>query len=103
MCCVETSTVNSIVEEVKYRFGKINIGMPVSMDDIAAADKGEHIRKGINNCTRMEKEKKISFALKKAKYMIFKTAREEKINETVKAGRIRRTDKCKYVGIALAG
>ena len=29
MCCVETSTVNSIGEEVKYRYGKINIGMPV--------------------------------------------------------------------------
>ena len=42
----------------------------------------------------MKKEKKISFALKKTKYMIVKTGREEeKINETVKAGRIQRTDK----------
>ena len=29
MCCAETSTVNSIGEEVKYRYDKINIGMPV--------------------------------------------------------------------------
>ena len=28
--------------------------MSVSMDDIATAGKTEHIRKGINNCTRME-------------------------------------------------
>lgn len=28
--------------------------MPVFMGDIATADKLEHIRKGINNCARME-------------------------------------------------
>ena len=50
MCCAETSTVNSIGEEVKYRYGKINVGMPVFMDDIATAGKAEHIRKGIKNC-----------------------------------------------------
>ena len=44
MCCAETSTVNSIGEEVRY--GKINVGMPVFMDDIATAGKVEHIRKG---------------------------------------------------------
>ena len=92
MCCAETSTVNSIAEEVKYSYGKINIEMPVFMDDIATAGKAEHIRKGIKNCTKMEREKKISFGLKKTKYiyMIVKTGREEEeeINETVKAGRI---------------
>ena len=41
MCCAETSTVNSIGEEVKYRYGKINIGMAVFMDDIATAGKAE--------------------------------------------------------------
>ena len=104
MCCAETSTVNSIGEEVKYRYGKINIGMPGFMDDIATAGKAENIRKGINNCAKMEKEKKISFGLKKTKYMIVKTGREEEeeINETVKAGRIRRTDKCKYLGIIIS-
>ena len=104
MCCAETSTVNSIGEEVKYRYGKINIGMPVFMDDIATAGKAEHIRKGISNCARMEREKKISFGLKKTKYMIVKTGREEEeeINETVKAGRIQRTDKCKYLGITIS-
>ena len=81
--------------EKKYRYGKINIGMPVFMDDIATAGKAEHIRKGIKNCARMEKEKKISFGLKKTKYMIVKTGREEEeINETVKAGRIQGKDKC---------
>ena len=45
------------------------------------------------------KGKKISFGLKKANYMIVKTGREqeEEIKETVKAGRIERTDKWKYL------
>ena len=42
MCCAETSTVNSIGEDVKYRYGKINIGIPVFMDDITTAGKAEH-------------------------------------------------------------
>ena len=102
MCCAETFTVSSIGEGVKYSSGKINIGMAVFMDDIATAGKTEHIRKGIKNCVRMEKEKKISFGLKKTKYMIVKTGGEkEEINETVKAGRIQRTDKCKYLGMII--
>ena len=68
----------------------------------ATAGKAEHIMKGINNCARIEKEKKISFGLEKAKYMIVRTGREEEINETVKAGRIQRTDKCKYLGITIS-
>ena len=103
ICSVETFTVTSFGEEVKYRYGKINTGMPVFMDDMATAGKVEHIRKGINNCAKMEKEKKISFGMKKTKYMIVKTGREEEeINETVKAGRIQRTDKCKYLGITIS-
>ena len=36
--------------------------------------------------------------------MIVKTGREEaeEINETVKAGRIQRTDKCKYLGMTIS-
>ena len=103
MCCAETSAVNSIGEEVKYSYDKINIRMPVFMDDIATAGKAEHIRKGINNCARMEKEKKISFGLKKTKYVMVKTGREEKeIHETVKAERMQRTDECKYLGMTIS-
>ena len=63
-------------------------------------DKSE-IKKRKKNCARMEKEKKISFGLKKTNYIIVKTGREEEINETVKAGRIQRTDKCKYLGMTI--
>ena len=64
MRCAETSTVNSIGQEVKYRYYKTNIRMLVFRDDIATTGKTEHIRKGINNCARIEKEKKVSFGLK---------------------------------------
>ena len=33
--------------------------MPVFLEDIAKAGKAEHVRKGINNCARIQKEKKI--------------------------------------------
>ena len=35
------------------------------MDDTARAGNAENIRKGIKNCGRMEKEKKISFGPRK--------------------------------------
>ena len=102
MCCKETSTVISIREKVKYRCDKINIRMPVFMDYIETVGKAEHIRKGINNRAMMEKKQEISFDLKKTRYMIVKTGTVEEINETVKAGRIQRTDKCKYLGITIS-
>ena len=39
---IYVETVNSIGEEVKYRHGKINTGMPLYMDGIATAGKAEH-------------------------------------------------------------
>ena len=41
MCCSETSAVKNIGEEVKYSYGKRNIGMPVFIDDIATAGTAE--------------------------------------------------------------
>ena len=47
-------------EEVKYRYGMINIGMPVFINDIATVGKAEHIRKGIKTVQGWKrKEEKI--------------------------------------------
>ena len=46
--------------------------MSVYMDDIAAAGGIADIRKGIRNCGKMEKEKKMRYELKKTKYMMVK-------------------------------
>ena len=61
------------------------------------------IRKGIRNCREMEKLKKVTYGVKKTKYMVLNTGRdeEEKIEEEVKMGMIGCTDKYKYVGFNL--
>ena len=46
------------MEPVKYQYDKVEIGIPVFMDDIAAVGTAENIRKAIQNCRRMEIEKK---------------------------------------------
>ena len=52
---------------MKYLYGKVEIGMSVFMDDIAAVGKIDDLRKGIQNCRRMEIEKKMIYGLKKTK------------------------------------
>lgn len=42
-----TSKVNNIREKVKYKYSKINVGMPVFMGDMGTTGKAEHIRKSI--------------------------------------------------------
>ena len=45
MCCASASRVNTIQDSVKYQYGKVEIGMPVFMDDIAVVRKADDIRK----------------------------------------------------------
>ena len=60
--------------------------MSVFMDDIAAIEKADDIRKGIQNGRRMEIEKKMMYGLKKTKYMVINAGKEseEVIEERVK-------------------
>ena len=46
--------------------------MSVYIEEIAAARGIAEIRKGIRSCAKMEKEKKMSYGLKKTKYMMAK-------------------------------
>ena len=103
MCCASTSRVNEIQEAVKYQYGKVEIGMPVFMDDIAAVGTADNIRKGIQNCRRMEIEKKMIYGLKKTKYMVINTGKEpeEVIEERVKEGIVQETDIYKYLGMVI--
>ena len=66
MCCKTTSKVNNIAETVQYTYRKIDIEMSVYMGDMASAG-GAEIRKGIRNCSKMEKDKKMRYGLKKTK------------------------------------
>ena len=103
MCCASTSRVNEIQEAVKHQYGKVEIGMPVFMDDIAAVETVDNIRKGIQNCRRVEIEKKMIYGSNKTKYMVINTRKEpeEVIEERVKEGIVQETDICKYLGIVI--
>ena len=89
MCCASTSRVNSIQQAVKYQSGKVEIGMPVFMVDTEEVGTAHNIRKGIQNCRRMETEKKKKInGLKKTKYMVINMGKEpeEVIEERVNKG-----------------
>ena len=76
MSCATTSKVNKLGETVQYSYGKTGIGMLIYIDDIAAAGGIAELRKGIRNCTKMEKEKKMRYGLKKTTYMMVKTEKD---------------------------
>ena len=76
MCCASPSRINEIQEAVKYQYGKVEIGMPVFMDDIAAVRTAYNMRKGVQNCRRMEIEKKMVYGLNKTKDMVINTGKE---------------------------
>ena len=47
MYCASRSRVNEIQEAVKYQSGKVEIGIPAFMNDIAAVGTADNIRKGL--------------------------------------------------------
>ena len=103
MCCATASKVNNVGETVQYSCGKIDIGMSVYIDDIAAKGGIAEVRKGIRNCVKMEKEKKMRYGLKETKNIMVKTEkeREEIVQENVKSGTVRKTETYHYLGITI--
>ena len=105
LCCASTSRVNEIEEAVKYQYRKVEIGMPVFMDVVGTGAVGtaDNIRKGIQNCRRMEIEKKMIYGSKKTKYMVINTGKEpeEVTEERVKEGIVQETDIYKYLGMVI--
>ena len=88
---------------MKCEYGKVEIGMPVFMDDITALRTADDIRKGIQNCRRMEIEKKMIYGLKKTKYNVINTGKEaeEVIEKRVKEAIVQETDIYKYLGMVI--
>ena len=78
-------------------------GMPIFMDDIAATGGAEDIRKGIRNCRKMEIEKKMEYGLTKTNIVVIKTRKSitEKIEEEVRAGKVKETNKIRYLGMVI--
>ena len=63
----------------------------------------EDIRKGIRNCRKMEIEKKMEYGLTKTNIVVIKTGKgiTEKIEEEVRAGKVKETDKVRYLGMVI--
>ena len=95
MCCATTSRVKNIGKTVQYSYRKVDIGMSVYMDGIAAAGGIAEIRKRIRNCTEMEKKKKMRYGLKRTKYIIVKTGKER---EEIKSRAVQKTETYHYLG-----
>ena len=95
ICYATKSKVNNIGKTVQYSYGKIDIGMSDYVDDIVAEGGIAEIRKGIRNCVKTEKEKKMTYGLKKTKYMMVKARkeREEIVQKDVKSGAVQKTKK----------
>ncbi len=100
-CCVETDQINKIGEHQEKYVGEQLVGILVFVDDVMAAGTAEEIRRAIRNFAEMEKLKKFTYGLKKTKYMVMKTGKEEteEIKEHVKGGMVGKTDQYKYVGV----
>ena len=102
MCCATTAKVNDVGERVDCKYWQIEIGMSIYMDDISVAGGPEEAKKGIRKCAMMEVEMKMKYSLSKSKYMVVRTSKEkEDISEQLKAGKIQKTKKYKYLGITI--
>ena len=53
ICCASKPRGNEIREAVKYQIGKVEIGMPVFMDYIAAVGTADKRRKGLRNSRKI--------------------------------------------------
>ena len=62
--------MNTIQEAVKYQYGEAEIGISVFMDDVAVAGTAVNIRKVIQNCRRMDIEKKMINSVRKTKLLL---------------------------------
>ncbi len=101
LCSVETDQINHIGENQERNIGDQVVGILVFVDDIMSAGTADDVRKCIRNMRLMEIRKKFSYGLKKTKFMVVKTGREESdsIEEQVKEGHVTECSEYKYVGL----
>ena len=100
LCCVETDQINNIGEDQDRPIGKQVIGILVFVDDVMSAGTAEDIERCIRNLNVMEKKKKFTYGLKKTKYMVVNSGREDKqkIMEAVKLGIVGECNEYEYLG-----
>ena len=95
MCCATTAKINDVGKKVYYKYGEIEIGMSICMDDISVAGGPEEVNKGIRKYAKMEAERKIKYSINKTQCKVVKTGKgkEEEISEQINTENIQTTSK----------
>ena len=70
LCCVSIDQVNKIGENQERSLGNEIIAIVVFVDDVMSAGCAEDGRKAIRNFKELEDLKKVTYGLKKTKYMV---------------------------------
>ena len=101
MCCLETDSINRIGEGKGTRIGRETIGVLGYVDDLVTAGNAEQVKRTIRSLREMEELKKFTFSVKKTKYMVIETGKEEeeKIEEMIEKGKVEKVDEYKYLGL----
>ena len=101
LCCVSTDQI--IGESQERCIGKEYMAILIFVDDVMSAGNPNDARRAIRNFKEMEHMKKFTYGLKKTKYLVMKTGKEEEeeIDEEVNMGKVSRTKEYKYVGFHL--
>ncbi len=101
LCCVETDKINDVGEDQERSIDGGVIGILVFVDDVMSVGTAEDARKCIRNLHIMEILKKFTYGLKKTKFMVINTGKEdtEEIWEQVKEGHVEECEIYKYLGL----
>ena len=88
LCSVSIDQINNIGENQERSLGDQVMAIIIFIDDVMSAGNAENGRKTIRNCRELEDLKKVTYGLKKTKYMVMNTGREkeEVITEEVELG-----------------
>ena len=100
LCCVSIDQINNIGENQERCLGREVMAIVVFVDDVISAGSAGNGRKAIRNFKELEDLKKVTYGLKKTKYMVMNTGREEEevITEEVGLGIVTKTKEYKYMG-----
>lgn len=77
---------------MQYSYIKIDIRISIYMNGMAAVKRIGNIEKGIRDCAKIEKERKIMSELKKTKYMILNTGKEKGKMVNAKSRTVQKTE-----------
>ena len=100
LCGVETDQINFVGEDQMRPLGDQVVGILVFVDDVMSAGSAEDARKCVRNLQVMEVMKKFTYGLKKTKFMVINSGKEEKeiIEESVKEGVVTECEEYEYLG-----